>query len=123
VTEFRRILNYNSTSLMALTTLGHKTFNRLVVHADSTVMTFSLDILARVALGKSQGHTLDTSIERVGGNDTNIVLCKYIHLDERALCSYLFQLDFNVKLTATSSGLWFQAPIRNVYDVACGRGT
>ena len=78
------------TSLAALTTFGRKTFNRLVVHVDSAVMTYSLDILARLALDKSQAHSLDASIERVGGNDLNIVLCRHIHFNKRALCSYLF---------------------------------
>lgn len=91
VTEFRRILNYrHPTSLAALTTSGHKTFNRFVVHADSAIMTYSLDILARLALDKSHLHSLDASIERVGQNDGSIVFCKHIHLDERALCSYMF---------------------------------
>jgi RHO1 GDP-GTP exchange protein 1/2 len=91
VTDFRRVLNFmNPTSLAALTGLGHKTFNRLVVHADSAVMTYSLDILARLALDRSQLQSLDASVERVGGSDVNIVFCKHIHFDNRALCSYLF---------------------------------
>jgi hypothetical protein len=80
------------TSLAAMTTIGRKTFNRLVVHVDSTVMTYSLDILARVALDKSQVHSLDASIERVGGNDVNIVLCRHVHFNKRALRSYIFSI-------------------------------
>jgi hypothetical protein len=91
VTEFRRILNYtNPTSLAALTTLGRRTFNRLVIHVDSAIMTYSLDILARFALDKSHVHSLDASIERVGGNDVNIVLCRHFHFDKRVLCSYIY---------------------------------
>jgi RHO1 GDP-GTP exchange protein 1/2 len=67
------------TSLAALSTFGRKTFNRLVVHVDSSIVTYSLDILARLALDKSQLQSLDASIERIGGNDVNIVLCRYIH--------------------------------------------
>ena len=78
------------TSLAAMTTIGRKTFNRLVIHADSAVMTYSLDILARLALDKSQVHSLDASIERVGGNDVNIVLCRHVHSNKRALCSYIY---------------------------------
>ena len=93
VTEFRRILNYtHPTSLAALTTLGRRTFNRLVVHVDSAIMTYSLDILARLALDKSHVHSLDASIERVGGNDGNIVLCRHFHFDKRVLCSYIFSI-------------------------------
>ena len=93
VTDFRLMLNYmHPTSLAAVTSLGRKSFNRLVVHVDSAVMTYSLDILARLALGKSQQHSLDASIERVGGNDVNIVLCRHIHFNKRALCSYIFSM-------------------------------
>ena len=79
-------------SLAALTTLGPKTFNRLVVHVDSAIMTYSLDILARLALDKSQMYFLEASIERVGGSDVNIVFCKHIHFDKRELCSYIFTI-------------------------------
>ena len=93
VTEFRLILNYmHPTSLAALTTLGRKSFNRLVIHVDSAVMTYSLDILARLALDKSQVQSLDASIERVGGNDVNIVLCRHVYFNKRALCSYIFSI-------------------------------
>ena len=103
VTEFRLILNYmHPTSLAAMTTLGRKTFNRLVVHVDSSVMTYSLDILARLALDKSQVQSLDASIERIGGNDVNIVLCRHIHFNKRALCSfYLFILSFEYILSSS----------------------
>lgn len=93
VTEFRLILNYlHPTSLAALSTFGRKMFNRLVIHVDSSIVTYSLDILARLALDKSQAQSLDASIERIGGNDLNIVLCRHIHFNKRVLCSlfYLF---------------------------------
>ena len=85
------------TSLAVLSTFGRKTFNRLVIHADSSIVTYSLDILARLALDKSQLQSLDASIERIGGNDLNIVLCRHIHFNKRALCSYLF-LFFNFNI-------------------------
>ena len=98
MTEFRLILNYlHPTSLAVLSTFGRKTFNRLVIHADSSIVTYSLDILARLALDKSQLQSLDASIERIGGNDLNIVLCRHIHFNKRALCSYLF-LFFNFNI-------------------------
>jgi hypothetical protein len=95
VTEFRLILNYlNPISLAAMTALGQKTFNRLVIHVDSSIFTYSLDILARLALDKSQGPSLIASMERVGGDDLNIVLCRHIHFNKRALCSFFFLLFF-----------------------------
>ena len=127
VTEFRLILNYmHPTSLAAVTTLGRKTFNRLVVHVDSAIMTYSLDILARLALDKSQVQSLDASIERIGGNDVNIVLCRHIHFNKRALRSYFYylsNLSNSSSSPSTSSDICFEATIGDVCDFACGRST
>ena len=124
VMNFRLILNYmHPTSIVALTTLGRKTFNRLVIHVDSAIMTYSLDILARLALDKSQPQSLDASIERIGGNDLNIVLCRHVHSNKRVLCEYIFEYIEHVEFIVTSSDIWIEAAVRVVCDVACGRGT
>ena len=84
--DFRWVLNYkNPTSLATLTSLGDHVFNRLVIHSDSSLVSYSLDILSRLALGQTQTEALDASIERITGNDVNVVFCKHVHLGGRAL--------------------------------------
>ncbi|KIM39836.1 hypothetical protein M413DRAFT_446755 [Hebeloma cylindrosporum] len=84
--NFRWVLNYkNPTSLATLTSLGDKVFNRFVIHSDSSLVSYSLDILSRLALGQSQTETLDASIERISGNDVNVAFCKHVHLGGRSL--------------------------------------
>jgi hypothetical protein len=84
--DFHWVLNYkNPTSLAALTTLEDKVFNRFVIHSDSSLVSYSLDILARLALGQTQLQTLDASIERISGNDMNVTLCKHVQIGGRAL--------------------------------------
>lgn len=84
--DFRWVLNYkNPTSLATLTSLGDKVFNRFVIHSDSSLVSYSLDILSRLALGQTQTQTLDASIERITGNDINVTFCKHVHLGGRAL--------------------------------------
>ncbi|KAF8149926.1 hypothetical protein B0H34DRAFT_731762 [Crassisporium funariophilum] len=98
--KFKWILNYkNATSLAALTTLGTKSFNRLLVHADSAIVSYSLDILARLALGQSHPQTLEASIERIGGNDNNIIFCRHVHLSGRALLIYASKRRLSSSMT------------------------
>lgn len=88
--EYKWVLNYrNPTALMALTTLGRKSFNRLIVHTDSTLFSYSLDMLYRVALGQTQRQTLDASIERICAHDANVILCKHVHIAGRALRRFM----------------------------------
>ena len=88
--EYKWVLNYrNPTALMALTTLGRKSFNRLIVHTDSTLFSYSLDMLYRVALGQTQRQTLDASIERICAHDANVILCKHVHIAGRALRKFM----------------------------------
>ncbi|KAF8968138.1 hypothetical protein BDZ97DRAFT_1916355 [Flammula alnicola] len=98
--KYQWVLNYkNPTALAALTKIGDKVFNRLIVHADSSLVTYSLDILARFALGQSDKQTLGASLERIGGNDVNIVLCKHVHLSGRALLIYSSKRRLGTSLT------------------------
>ncbi|TFK40376.1 hypothetical protein BDQ12DRAFT_680852 [Crucibulum laeve] len=87
--EFRKVLHYsNPHSIIALQTLGDKVFNKFIVHSESALVSYSLDIIARMALGQAQPHALDASMERIGGRDSNIVFCKHVQLDKRALLIY-----------------------------------
>ena len=84
--DFRWVLNYkNPTSLAMLTSLGDKVFNRFVIHSDSSLVSYSLDILSRLALGQTQTQTLDASIEQITGNDINVAFSKHVHVGGRAL--------------------------------------
>ncbi|KAF5327789.1 hypothetical protein D9619_004947 [Psilocybe cf. subviscida] len=75
-------------ALAALTILKNKTFNRLVVHAGTTLTSYPLDQLARVAIGKGRIQELQAASERVTGSDENVSLCKYVHVSGRALLVY-----------------------------------
>ncbi|KAF8910664.1 hypothetical protein CPB84DRAFT_1842646 [Gymnopilus junonius] len=87
--NFRLVLNLKSpTSLAALTTFGDKTFNRLVVHVDNSIVSYSLDILARLALGQTHSQTLEASAEKVASKDTNVMLCRHLHVTGRSLLIY-----------------------------------
>jgi hypothetical protein len=83
---FRRALNHSDPKYIGVfQTLGDKVFNKFVVHSDQTVTTYSLELLARLALDQTSRDVLGASIEKIGGGDANIVLCKCAQVNGRAL--------------------------------------
>jgi RHO1 GDP-GTP exchange protein 1/2 len=65
--------------------LGEKQFHRLLVHCERSILSYSLDILARVARGDSQPSTLDASMERVAGHDSNVIFFRLAEIGQRIL--------------------------------------
>ncbi|KAF5367381.1 hypothetical protein D9758_003697 [Tetrapyrgos nigripes] len=101
--EFRKVLNYrNAKSLAALQSFGNKHFNKFVIYAESTLLAYSLDLLARVALGDAQAKVLDASVEHISGKDTNVIFFKYLHIGQRVLVIYaskrLLQSSLSLKV-------------------------
>lgn len=91
IVEFRKVLNdINPASISALQTLGDKTFNKLVVHADASVFSYSLETIVRVGLGHAHPQTLEVVAERIGGNDNNILFCKHLQIGPRFLRRFSF---------------------------------
>ncbi|EEB87394.1 hypothetical protein MPER_15263, partial [Moniliophthora perniciosa FA553] len=86
---YRKALNHNSpTAIAALQTLGNKTFNRLVVHIDSSLLCYSLDLLAQVALGRVDPKAMAHSFERVVAPDANVIFFKHLEIGHRVLILY-----------------------------------
>ena len=75
-------------SLSALTTLDSNVFNRLIVHVDSSLFAYPLDVFARVAAGQAQQETLAASVEKLT-EDSHVVFCRHLHIGGRALCTLL----------------------------------
>ena len=60
-------------------------FNRLIVHTDSAVVSYSLELLARRALEQTESEMLDASKEDISNSESNITFCKCIQIGGRAL--------------------------------------
>ncbi|RDB26309.1 Rho1 guanine nucleotide exchange factor 1 [Hypsizygus marmoreus] len=98
--EFRKVLNYsNPTALAAIQTLGQKIFNRFIVHSETSLLSFSLDAVAQVALGKMQPNALSSSLERVAGTDTPVVFFRHVHIGERVLIVYASKKRLQVSMS------------------------
>lgn len=65
--------------------LGDKQFHRLLVHYERSILSYSLDILARVATRQSQPSTLDASMELVAGQDSNVMFFRLAEIGQRIL--------------------------------------
>jgi hypothetical protein len=86
VLEFKLVLNLrDAEQLAAVHELGGKQFRRLVVHHDHTILSYSLDVLARVVTGQAQASTLDATMERVAGNDSNVLFMRVAEIGQRLL--------------------------------------
>ncbi|KAF9471223.1 hypothetical protein BDN70DRAFT_820276 [Pholiota conissans] len=84
--KFKRVLTHkNPIAMAAYTTWENKVFNRLVVQVDSSLLSYSLDILTRVSLGQSDPHSLDASLDRIGGSDLSVTLFRHVNVAGRAL--------------------------------------
>lgn len=78
---FRRVLTFsNPPTLIAL-----QDFNKLVVQHEASLLAYSLDILARVAQGQTQPQTLDASMEKLAGQDGNVLFARSGRVGNRTL--------------------------------------
>ncbi|TRM64679.1 hypothetical protein BD626DRAFT_547079 [Schizophyllum amplum] len=71
--EFRRVLPFGSSYIVAISRLAGKTFNRFVILHEGVLFSYALDILARVAFGEATAEVLDASLQKIAGHDSNTV--------------------------------------------------
>lgn len=68
---YRRILAFeNVKSIIAL-----QDFNKIIIHHDDYLLSYSLEVLARVAQFQSPPSSLDASLETIAGQSGGHVLC------------------------------------------------
>lgn len=83
---FKKALIYSNPKYMAaLQTIENKVLNRFIVHSESIVMSYSLELLARLALDQTTRDRLDASMERIGSGELNIVFCRCAQINGRGM--------------------------------------
>lgn len=107
-TDFRKVLKHQPTSMAALQTLGGRTFNKFIVHVNNSLLSYPLEMVARVALvGLGQNldskqeeaeivkaaKALEVSVEKLVGSD--VVFFKHLHVGSRVLG--MFSFSFHAK--------------------------
>lgn len=71
--------------MAAIQSIGSKKFAKLVIHSETSLVSYSLDALARVVLGEAQPSTLAATLEKIPGQDGYVVFFKHVHVGDRAL--------------------------------------
>lgn len=94
--------------MAAIQSLDGKDFNKLLVHYDTSLVSYSLDLLARFALGEASKQALDASLERIAGGDSgagtgNVLFFKHAQVGHRMLgaaliiyCSSIVRISLNL---------------------------
>ncbi|KIK63091.1 hypothetical protein GYMLUDRAFT_163599 [Collybiopsis luxurians FD-317 M1] len=95
--NYRKVLDMQPTSMAALQTLGSKTFNKFLVHANGSLLSYSLDVLARIAQGDTDPREFAGSVEKVVSNE--VIFFKHLHIGQRVLIVYAAKKLLQVTLS------------------------
>ncbi|TDL16579.1 hypothetical protein BD410DRAFT_822834 [Rickenella mellea] len=82
--DFKKLIKCASpTSMAAL-----QDYNKLIVHVNSLLYSYSLDILARVSQGQSTPQALEASLETIAGQDNPVIFFRAGELLKRMIVVY-----------------------------------
>lgn len=51
-------------------------FNKVIIHHNGEIVSYSLDMIARFSLGRSSKASLESTYEKVSRNEGNVLFCK-----------------------------------------------
>ncbi|KAJ7104153.1 hypothetical protein B0H15DRAFT_11382 [Mycena belliarum] len=115
----------NPTSIFAIETVADMHFRRFVVQHDSSLVSYSLDILGRVGMGEVDPKTLVATLEK---HDTsNVLFSRIVRVGKRVLLVYaskrMFQstLDLHVLEAVAGSHAVMSAKRGNSSSASCFR--
>ena len=82
----RRVLNLQSARYIA----ALPSHNKVLIHADNALLSFSMDLLARVSQGNSPPAALEASMEKISGSDNVTISRAGVVKDRTVGTSLLF---------------------------------
>ncbi|KAH7930131.1 hypothetical protein BV22DRAFT_1028615 [Leucogyrophana mollusca] len=117
--RYRRILSFgNPTTIIAL-----QDFNKFIIHHENYLLAYSLDLLARVALYQAPPSSLDASLEKIAGQDGNVLFCSAGRIGQRTIIAYavktFMQVTVHVAEAASPTDLRL-TPQRSTPGVSLG---
>ncbi|KAI0091299.1 hypothetical protein BDY19DRAFT_1033671 [Irpex rosettiformis] len=92
--DYKRVLK--TTAIVSLHAIQQ--YNKILVHSDEGLDAYSLDLMARVALGTSRPQDLDASRERISGQDVAVTFARVETLGTRTLVLYATKSFMQVTL-------------------------
>lgn len=60
-------------------------FNKIIIHHETYLLSYSLEVLARVAHYQSPPSSLDASLETIAGNNGNVLCCQAGQIGDRTI--------------------------------------
>ncbi|KAF8206488.1 hypothetical protein K438DRAFT_1817292 [Mycena galopus ATCC 62051] len=87
----------NPTSITAIETVANKPFQRFIVQHDSSLVSYSLDLLGRVGLDQADPKSFVASMEKHHSSN-NVVFSKVIQIGRRVLIVYAAKRHFQTSL-------------------------
>lgn len=88
---FRQILAFeNAKNIIVL-----QDFNKILIHHDGYLLSYSLEVLARVAQYQSPASALDASLETIAGQDGNVIVCEAGVIKGRTVVMYAVKTLFS----------------------------
>ncbi|EJD06594.1 uncharacterized protein FOMMEDRAFT_17102 [Fomitiporia mediterranea MF3/22] len=81
--NFRRVLSFQNASFIA----ALQQHNKIIIHTDALLLSYSMDIMARVSQDNSPPNALDASVEKISGQD-NVILAKVGFVRDRTIVAY-----------------------------------
>ena len=72
-------------SLAAIESHGSRVYSKFIIHSDTSLFAYSLDILARVILGQEDATVLGKSCEKIAGDESNVLLFRHARIGQREL--------------------------------------
>lgn len=95
-TDLTKILDITSpTSIYAL-----PDFNKVIIHHNHEIISYSLDMIARLSLGRTSQSNLESTYEKVSGNEENVIFCKPGVVGNRTILLYAVKNFLQVTIYA-----------------------
>ncbi|KAF9648739.1 hypothetical protein BDM02DRAFT_3155589 [Thelephora ganbajun] len=75
-------------------------FNKVIIHHNHEIISYSLDMFARLSLGNSSRSSLESTYEKVSGNEGNVLFCKPGVTGKRTMLLYAAKSFLQVTIYA-----------------------
>ncbi|KAH0833307.1 hypothetical protein J3R83DRAFT_12372 [Lanmaoa asiatica] len=97
--NYRKILSFeNVKSIIVL-----QDFNKIIIHHDNYLLSYSLEVLARVAQYQSPPSSLDASLETIAGQAGHVLCCQAGQMGDRAIIVYAVKNFLQVTVHAVEA--------------------
>ncbi|KAJ3518484.1 hypothetical protein NMY22_g13650 [Coprinellus aureogranulatus] len=104
--DMKRVFTFpNPHYLAALQSVGDRVFNRFIIHTDTRIISYSLELAARFVTGKVEPSVLEASKENVTTADHNVLFVRHCILQDAFYVSYLMLQCFAVGQELKFDGL------------------